>query len=93
MIKVPLDLPLDAPMDDEEARAEESIAEAKALGADHGVEVRGVDRPLALDRRRDRQGRAGHGRRPDRPRLGAALAPAVAILLADGGLRSQEGAV
>ena len=42
VIKVPLDLPLDASMGDEEARAEESIAEAKALGADHGVEVRGV---------------------------------------------------
>jgi APA family basic amino acid/polyamine antiporter len=42
VIKVPLDLPLDAPMVDEEARAEESIAEAKLLGQDHDVEVRGV---------------------------------------------------
>src|SRR5262249_8007902 len=42
VIKVPLDLPLDAPMEDKEASAEESIAEAKALGADHDVEVRGV---------------------------------------------------
>ena len=40
VIKVPLDLPLDAPMQDEEARAAESIEEARALGADHGVEVR-----------------------------------------------------
>jgi basic amino acid/polyamine antiporter, APA family len=41
VIKVPLDLPLDAPMEAEEERAEASIAEAKLLGADHGVEVRG----------------------------------------------------
>jgi basic amino acid/polyamine antiporter, APA family len=41
VIKVPLDLPLDAPMEEEEERAEASIAEAKLLGADHGVEVRG----------------------------------------------------
>jgi len=41
VIKVPLDLPLDAPMGEEEARAAESIEEARALGADHGVEVRG----------------------------------------------------
>ena len=41
VIKVPLELPLDAPLEDEEARATESIEEAKALGADHGVEVRG----------------------------------------------------
>jgi basic amino acid/polyamine antiporter, APA family len=41
VIKVPLDLPLDAPMAEKEERARESIAEAKALGADHGVEVRG----------------------------------------------------
>ena len=41
VIKVPLELPLDAPMDEEEERAAESIEEAKALGAEHGVEVRG----------------------------------------------------
>ena len=41
VIKVPLDKPLDAPMAEEEERAEASIAEAKLLGADHGVEVRG----------------------------------------------------
>ena len=41
VIKVPLDLPLDAPMRDEEARAAESIEEARALGVDHDVEVRG----------------------------------------------------
>jgi nucleotide-binding universal stress UspA family protein len=41
VIKVPLDQPLDAPMPEEEERAEASLAEAKLLGADHGVEVRG----------------------------------------------------
>jgi basic amino acid/polyamine antiporter, APA family len=41
VIKVPLDVPLDAPLEEQEARATESIEEAKALGADHGVEVRG----------------------------------------------------
>ncbi len=41
VIKVPLELPLDAPLPEEEAHAVESIEEAKALGADHGVEVRG----------------------------------------------------
>jgi APA family basic amino acid/polyamine antiporter len=41
VIKVPLDKPLDAEMEEEEERAEASIAEAKLLGSDHGVEVRG----------------------------------------------------
>jgi APA family basic amino acid/polyamine antiporter len=41
VIRVPLDLPVDSPMELEGARAIESLAEAKALGADHGVEVRG----------------------------------------------------
>jgi APA family basic amino acid/polyamine antiporter len=41
VIRVPLELPLDAPLEDEEARAAESIEEATVLGADHGVKVRG----------------------------------------------------
>jgi APA family basic amino acid/polyamine antiporter len=41
VIRVPLDLPLDAELTDEEERAEASIAEAKLLGADHGVTVEG----------------------------------------------------
>jgi basic amino acid/polyamine antiporter, APA family len=41
VIRVPLELPLDAELLDEEERAEESIAEAKLLGADHGVQVEG----------------------------------------------------
>jgi nucleotide-binding universal stress UspA family protein len=41
---VPLDKPVDAEMLDEDERAEASIAEAKLLGADHGVVVEGVMR-------------------------------------------------
>ena len=41
VIKVPLELPLDAEMTDEEERAEASLAEAKLLAAEHGVEVEG----------------------------------------------------
>jgi basic amino acid/polyamine antiporter, APA family len=41
VIRVPLDRPLDAELWDEEERAEASLAEAKLLGADHGVEVVG----------------------------------------------------
>ena len=41
VIRVPLELPLDAELVDEEERAEASIAEAKLLGADHGVTVDG----------------------------------------------------
>ena len=41
VIRVPLELPLDAELVDEEERAEASIAEAKLLGADHGVPVEG----------------------------------------------------
>jgi APA family basic amino acid/polyamine antiporter len=41
VIRVPLDLPIDAPVLDEEERAEASIAEAKLLGAEHDVDVEG----------------------------------------------------
>jgi len=41
VIQVPLDQPLDAAMVDAEERAEASIAEAKLLGSDHGVQVNG----------------------------------------------------
>ncbi len=41
VIRVPLDKALDAPMEEADARAEASLEEAKALGADHGVEVVG----------------------------------------------------
>jgi nucleotide-binding universal stress UspA family protein len=42
VIKVPLDEPLDASLIDEEERAAASLAEAKQIGAEHGVEVEGV---------------------------------------------------
>jgi APA family basic amino acid/polyamine antiporter len=41
VIRVPLDLSLDAPMYEAEERAEASIAEAKLLAAEHDVEVEG----------------------------------------------------
>jgi APA family basic amino acid/polyamine antiporter len=41
VIRVPLELPIDALMTDEEERAEASIAEAKLLGSDQGVTVDG----------------------------------------------------
>jgi APA family basic amino acid/polyamine antiporter len=41
VIPVPLDQPLDAELYDEEERAAASLAEAAALGADHGVVVEG----------------------------------------------------
>jgi APA family basic amino acid/polyamine antiporter len=41
VLKVPLELPLDAPLFDLEEQAAASIAEAHALGAEHGVQVTG----------------------------------------------------
>jgi nucleotide-binding universal stress UspA family protein len=41
VIKVPLDQPLDAELFNQEEQAAASLAEAKALGADNGVEVVG----------------------------------------------------
>src|ERR671935_120043 len=41
VIQVPLDQPLDAELSDAEERAAASLAEARLLGADHGVEVSG----------------------------------------------------
>ena len=41
VIKVPLELPLDAELTDEEEKAEASLAEAKLLAAEHGVDVEG----------------------------------------------------
>src|SRR3954462_13269118 len=42
VIRVPLEQPLDAELVDEDERAEASLAEAKLLGADHGVVVEGA---------------------------------------------------
>ena len=41
VIRVPLDLPLEAELTDKEEAAAASLAEARLLGADHGVEVHG----------------------------------------------------
>ena len=91
MIKVPLDVPLDAPLFDEEERAAASLAEARALGADNGVEVTGRTLRARGIGAGDRPGaREESGRGPDRARLGAAVAAAVALLLADGRLRPPQ---
>jgi APA family basic amino acid/polyamine antiporter len=42
VIRVPLEQPLDASMLDEDERAEAALAEAKLLGAEHGVVVNGT---------------------------------------------------
>jgi APA family basic amino acid/polyamine antiporter len=39
VIRVPLDLPLDAPLPDQERQAEESLAEIREMAAEHGVEL------------------------------------------------------
>jgi len=57
VIKVPLDMPLDAELFDAEEQAAASLAEARALGADNGVEVRTRTVRAAVDRRRDHRGR------------------------------------
>jgi basic amino acid/polyamine antiporter, APA family len=41
VIRVPLDLPIDAELIEEEERAEASLADAKLLASEHGVEVEG----------------------------------------------------
>jgi APA family basic amino acid/polyamine antiporter len=41
VIKVPLDTPIDAELQDQEERAEASLADAKLLASEHGVEVQG----------------------------------------------------
>jgi len=42
VIRVPLEFALDAPLLDEDERAEASLAEAKALGGEHSVTVDGT---------------------------------------------------
>ena len=55
VIRVPLDKPLDAEMIDAEEQAEASLAEAKLLAAEQGVEIERADRPRARDRRGGRR--------------------------------------
>src|SRR5919201_453688 len=67
VIRVPMDKPLEAELVDEEERAAASLAEARMLGADHGVQVNGE--------------------------AVRARAPTVAVLLAHGRIRAQEGSL
>ena len=92
VISVPMELALDAELVDEEERAEASLAEAELLGADNGVEVEGRTVRARAIGQAIVQAARGSGRRPDRARLVAALAPAVAVLLAHRRLRPPEGA-
>ena len=91
VIRVPMELPLDAELHDDEERAEASLAEAKLLGADHGVTVEGRTVRARSIGQAIVAGGPGSGGRPDRSRLGAALAAPVPLLLSDSGLRAQEG--
>ena len=92
VIRVPLDQPLDSELYDQEERAAgvaRGGSRARGRPRRHG---RGTLDPRAVDRRGDRAGGRGDRRRPDRPRLLAALAPPVALLLADRRLRPAQGA-
>ena len=42
VVRVPLELPLDAPLTEQDRRAEDSLEEARQLGADHDVVVEGT---------------------------------------------------
>ena len=90
VIRVPLDLPLDAELLEQEERASASLIDAKLLRHEHGVRDRGRDRPRPRDRRGDRPEGDRDRRRPDRARLGAALAAAVALLQPDRRLRAAQ---
>ena len=91
VIRVPLELDLGAELLDREEQAAASLAEAQALGEEHGISVESVTvRACALDRPGDRR-RGGVARlRPDRARLRGPVAPPVGLLLPDGGLRAPE---
>ena len=94
VVAVPREHALDEPLPGElAARAEASVAEARALGEENGVEVNAEAVPAALDRARDRRGGGSPRRRPHRARLVRPLAAAVAVLLADGRPRAEARAV
>ena len=57
VIRVPLDLPLDAELLEQEERASASLIDAKLLAAEHGVRDRERHRPRPRDRRGDRRRR------------------------------------
>ena len=94
VVRMPLSKSLDAPADPaEEERAVESLEEARLLGEDHGVVVRGTTvRARSIGEAIVRAG-DGAGRRPHRARLGAALAPSVPLLLAHRRARPAQRAV
>ena len=93
MIRVPLDKPLDAELFDAEEEAEASLAEAKLLAEDHGVEVEGiVVRARAIGEAIVDEA-AWPRCRPDRHGLRAALAAPVPLLQPDGRLRPPQGAL
>ena len=70
VVRMPLSKSLDAPADPaEEERAVESLEEARLLGEDHGVVVRGSDGPRSLDRGGDRR-----SRRPSRTSISSCSA-------------------
>ena len=72
---------------------EASLEEARALGEDHEVEVAtGVVRARSIGHAIVEEAKTARGG-PDRARLVAALAAAVALLLADGRLRAPARAV
>ena len=54
-MRMPLSKSLDAPADLAEEERVESLEEARLLGEDHGVVVRGSDRSGSLDRGGDRR--------------------------------------
>ncbi len=93
VIRVPMELPLDAELAEEERSAADSLLEAQALGEDHRRRGDRPHRAGARDRRGDRPGGGGARHRPDRARLVATLAAAVALLLAHGRVRPPQGAL
>jgi basic amino acid/polyamine antiporter, APA family len=83
VIRVPLDQPLEAELDEQEEAARRRQRRRRA----------GRDDPCSLDRRRDRRRGGAARQRSDRRRLRSALAAAVALLLADGRVHPAQGAV
>ena len=84
VVRVPRAFPLEGALpEDVQRRAEESLAEARVLGEENGVEVVGHTIVRPLDRPCDRRRGDGARRRPDRARVVAAMAAPVAVLLAD----------
>ena len=94
VVRVPREFPLEGPLPPEVAeRAELSLEEARALGEDNDVVVETRDGSRSLDRTCHRRGGGQAQCRSDRARVGAALAAAVPVLLADGRPRPASCAV